>query len=92
MIGMKLQSLFRRKEKLTNHLVINAEAHQGFCRLLTGTAHMAMLTAAVRGWRLICSEAKKKNLKENIWVVLFKYLELPDTAAAIQGWQGRACL
>lgn len=34
MIGMKLQSLFRRKEKLTNHLIINAEAHQGLCRLL----------------------------------------------------------
>ncbi len=34
MIGMKLQSLFRRKEKLTNHIVINVEAHQGLaiCR------------------------------------------------------------
>lgn len=29
MIGMKLQTLFRRKEKLTNHLTINAGAHQG---------------------------------------------------------------
>lgn len=28
MIGMKLQNLFRRKEKLTNDLTINAEAHQ----------------------------------------------------------------
>lgn len=29
MTGMKLQSCFRRKEKLTNHLVINVAAHQG---------------------------------------------------------------
>lgn len=29
MTGMKLQSCFRRKEKLTNHLVINVAAHRG---------------------------------------------------------------
>lgn len=32
---MKLRSGFRRKEKLTNHLVINVVAHQG----LAGTTH-----------------------------------------------------
>lgn len=79
MIGMKLQSLFRRKEKLTNHLVINAEA--GRSLPAAGIAHMAKLTAAatakVGGW----FAPKQKQLTENIWIVLFKYLVHPDIAS-----------
>lgn len=86
---MKLQSLFRRKEKLTNHLVINAEAHQG---LIAACWHCPHGHAAVRARLVDDLLRSEKQPSENIWIVLFKYLERPDTAAAIQSWQGRDCL
>lgn len=45
MIGMKLQNLFRRKEKLTNH-VTDAQAHQGHAVCW----HCQHGHAAVRAW------------------------------------------
>lgn len=47
MTGMKLQSCFRRKEKLTNHLVINAAAHQGLAGTTRLPAHPATSAAPV---------------------------------------------
>lgn len=71
--GMKLQSGFRRKEKLTNHLVINAAAHQG----LAGTAHSPRHaphrpTRPRPPWRFDgCFtsrlQADKKNKKQREW-------------------------
>lgn len=57
-----------------------------------GTAHTVTLTAAVRARLAGDLLRSEKQLTENIWIVLFKYLECPDTAAAIQRWQGTACL
>ncbi|KAI9521190.1 hypothetical protein NQZ68_010894 [Dissostichus eleginoides] len=68
--------------KLTNHLIINAEAHGGLPP--AGTAHMATLTLCCQSEPADGFLRSEKQLSENIWIVLFKYLECPDTAAAIQ--------
>lgn len=79
---------FRRKEKLPNHLVINAQAHRG----PTSGEHLAALTASIRERLAGDVHPREKQPRENIWIALFKYLVHPVTTAASQGWRGRACL
>lgn len=78
---MKLQSFFRRKEKLTNHLVINAHAHMGALLSPAGTAHRAALTAAVRAGptdELLQSKNSSQRVFglccSNIWSALTRLL------------------
>lgn len=57
---MKLQSHFRRKEKLTNRLVINAAAHQG----LAGTTHPPAHPAGHVSRPGLMAEVKEKKKTE----------------------------
>lgn len=82
MTGMKLQSLFRRKEKLSNQLVINAEAHQG----PAGTAHAATLAADVRATAAAdLQKGKKKNKNKQTTTKKTEERKYLDCAVEISG-------
>lgn len=85
---MKLQSPSAGREKLPNHLVINAEAHRG----PAAGAHLAALTASVGVSLAGDTHPGEKQASENIWIALFKYLVHPEMAAASQSWRGSVCL